>query len=86
MNEILMKYMRHEANGEMINGVNKGEINLEEDEELISTWLAANLVDNTDILDILQAVNLLVMEGMAQEYVAYFINKVKEIANKSYKL
>lgn len=86
MNEILMKYMRHEANGEMINGVNKGEINLEEDEELISTWLAANLVDNTDILDILQAVNLLVMEGMAQEYVSYFINKVKEIANKSYKL
>lgn len=80
MIDILMNSMRSEANGEVIKGIKNGDIDL--DHEVLPPFLAANLVSNPEILDVLEAMSGLIMSDMEKEYVVFFLNKIREIANK----
>ena len=79
--DALLDYMRHEANETVIKRLKNGEIEL--DNEMLPAFLAANIITSPDILDILEAMSGVIMkETMEKEYVVFFINKVREIANK----
>ena len=83
--DFVMNMMREEANKKIFEKVKNGELTLENDDVgLIPPFLAANLVSNPQILDVLETMNLLIMEDktMEKEYVSFFINKLREIGNK----
>jgi len=79
--EALLNEMRAEANKVMIERIKDGRITL--DNDVLPPFLAANLVSNPQMLDILEAMADLIMEEtMEKEYVVFFLNKVRELANK----
>ena len=78
--DIIMRALRSEANGRVIKGIKDGEISL--DNDVLPPFLAANLMANPELLDILEAMAGLIMSNMEEEYVVFFLNKIREIANK----
>jgi predicted component of type VI protein secretion system len=79
--EALLNEMRAEANKVMIERIKDGRITL--DNDVIPPFLSANLVSNPQMIDILEAMADLIMEEtMEKEYVVFFLNKVRELANK----
>jgi hypothetical protein len=81
--EAMMNVLLRDANSQMITKINKGEVTLEDPENILPAFLAANFISNPQIFDILEAMAGLIMEEtMEKEYVTFFINKVKEIANQ----
>ena len=80
MQRMLMDMMRESANQHTIDAINEGRISLED--EVIPPFLACNLITNPQIIDILKAMNGLLMSEMEKEYVDFFLNKIQEIASK----
>lgn len=76
----VLNEVRKEANNMTIQAIEEGRIDL--DDEVLPPFLAANLIANPQIIDVLKAVNGLIMENMEKEYVDFFLEKVREIANK----
>ena len=75
-----MDALRHSANTEVISRIEEGKIAL--DDDILPPFLAANLISNPQILDILETMAGLIMSDMEKEYVVFFLNKIREIANK----
>lgn len=75
-----MDAIRHSANVEVIERIKDGKITL--DNDILPPFLAANLITNPQLLDILEAMAGLIMSDMEKEYVVFFLNKIREIANK----
>lgn len=80
--DIVMAQLRAEANGRVIQEIKDGKITLDDEEGVLPPFLAANLITNPQLLDILEAMAGLIMSDMEKEYVVFFINKIREIANK----
>lgn len=81
MIDAVMNSLRREANDKMIKEIKEGNIKL--DDEVLPPFLAANLISNPQILDILEVMGGLVFgDTMEKEYVVFLLNKVKELANK----
>ena len=81
MMDAVMNSLRKEANDKVIKGIQEGKIKL--DNDVLPAFLAANLISSPQILDILEAMAGLIMEEtMEKEYVIFFLNKVRELANK----
>ena len=80
--DIVMAQLRAEANDRVIQEIKDGKITLDDEEGVLPPFLAANLITNPQLLDILEAMAGLIMSDMEKEYVVFFINKIREIANK----
>lgn len=80
--DIVMAQLRAEANDRVIQEIKDGKITLDDKEEVLPPFLAANLITNPQLLDVLEAMAGLIMSDMEKEYVVFFINKIREIANK----
>lgn len=81
MMDAIMNSIRRDANDDVIKKIKEGKIKL--DDEVLPAFLAANLITNPQILDILEAMAGLIMEEtMEKEYVVFFLNKIRELANK----
>ena len=81
MMDAVMNALRQESNDKVIKGIQEGKIKL--DNDVLPAFLAANLISSPQILDILEAMAGLIMEEtMEKEYVIFFLNKIKELANK----
>ena len=80
--DIVMAQLRAEANDRVIQEIKDGKITLDDEEGVLPPFLAANLITNLQLLDILEAMAGLIMSDMEKEYVVFFINKIREIANK----
>ena len=80
--DIVMAQLRAEANSRVIQEIKDGKITLDDEEGVLPPFLAANLITNPQLLDILEAMAGLIMSDMEKEYVVFFINKIREIANK----
>ena len=77
----IMEHMREEANKGVIKAIKEGRITL--DNDVIPPFLSANLISSPQIIDILEVMADLIMEEtMEKEYVVFFLNKVRELANK----
>ena len=82
MMDAMMQHLRAEANTRVIQEIKAGKITLDDEEEVLPTFLAANLITNPQLLDVLEAMAGLIMSDMEKEYVVFFLNKIREIANK----
>ncbi len=80
--DIVMAQLRAEANDRVIQEIKDGKLTLDDEEGVLPPFLAANLITNPQLLDILEAMAGLIMSDMEKEYVVFFINKIREIANK----
>ena len=80
--DVIMAQLRAEANDRVINEIKEGKITLDDEEGVLPPFLAANLITNPQLLDILEAMAGLIMSDMEKEYVVFFLNKIREIANK----
>lgn len=80
--DIVMAQLRAEANDRVIQEIKDGKITLDDEEGVLPPFLAANLITNPQLLDILEAMAGLIMSDMEKEYVVFFINKIRELANK----
>lgn len=81
MMDAVMNSLRKEPNDKVIKEIQEGKIKL--DDEVLPAFLAANLISNPQLLDILEAMaGLIAGETMEKEYIVFFLNKVRELANK----
>ena len=80
--DIVMAQLRAEANDRVIQEIKDGKLTLDDEEGVLPPFLAANLITNPQLLDILEAMAGLIMSDMEKEYVIFFINKIRELANK----
>ena len=76
-----MNSLRRDANERVIEEIKEGKIKI--DDEVLPAFLAANLISNPQMLDILEAMaGLIAGETMEKEYIVFFLNKIRELANK----
>jgi len=80
--DMVMNQLRAEANERVIQEIKDGKITLDDKEGVLPPFLAANLITNPQLLNILEVMAELIMSDMEKEYVIFFLNKIREIANK----
>jgi len=80
--DMVMNQLRAEANERVIQEIKDGKITLDDKEGVLPPFLAANLITNPQLLNILEVMAELIMSDMEKEYVIFFLNKIRELANK----
>jgi hypothetical protein len=84
MDNLILDMLREKANNETLDRIKEGKLTSDELEELLPYFLSCNLVTNPQILDILEVMAGVIMkETMEKEYVVFFLNKIRELANKA---
>ena len=82
MMDNIMNKMREEANKSTIEEIKNGNISMDKNYEILPYFLSANLTSNPQIIDVFEAMAEVIMgEDMKKEYVLFFLNKIREIAN-----
>ena len=82
MERMMIEMMLMQATGEAIEEIHNGNLTLEEDREILTTLLKANLAKHSQILSLLEAyAELLYKDTMEREYINQFLNRIRELAN-----